>query len=99
MKFVSLIACSALALLAPLAGASQTAGAKGDSSWSGVAAAARAHSTADSLRRRILALSSFAGFLDPACSAGELRTFENDTKNESGPALASLEKLVMSYGA
>jgi hypothetical protein len=89
----------ALAALAPSAVFSQGGANRPDSAWSGAAAAARAHRTADSLRTRILGLANFAGFISPECSNGELRVFERDTKNESGAMLASLEKLVMSYGA
>lgn len=96
----SLTASLSLAALLPAVAVAQVSSdAKRDSSFSGVAAAARAHRTADSLRARILGLASFAGFISPECSNGELRTFERDTKNESGPTLASLEKLIMSYGA
>jgi hypothetical protein len=86
-------------VLLPSAAFSQRAGTKPDSAFSGVAAAARAHRTADSLRTRILSLANFAGFISPECSNGELRVFERDTKNESPSLLGSLEKLVMSYGA
>ena len=72
---------------------------KRDSSWSGAAAAGRARAVADSLRGRILRLASFAGFAEAGCQSGELRTFERDTRHEAPKLLASLEQLILSYGA
>lgn len=69
-----------------------------DTLWSSAASEARAHATADSLRRAVLRLATFAGFADTTCVVGELRTFEGDAEGGAKKALAALEQLVWSYG-
>jgi hypothetical protein len=73
--------------------------AQSDTSWSGAAADAKALRQADSLRRSILALASFAGFADAPCAPGDIRTFDRDTTGRAVELLRRLELLVLSYGA
>jgi hypothetical protein len=100
--FFIALAAGLFAVAAP-AGAQRGAdsAAKKDTMWSGARSEARAHATADSLRAAILRLSSFAGFSanDSTCAMGDVRTFEKDTTERSRDLLASLERLVIAYGA
>ncbi|HYV95989.1 MAG TPA: hypothetical protein VE967_00890 [Gemmatimonadaceae bacterium] len=88
-----------LAGLAALAIA-RAAAAQTDTSMSSARAEAQARAQADSLRRVVLGLATYAGFVDSsACAPGDVRTFENDTADVVKNALAALEVLVLSHGA
>jgi hypothetical protein len=95
---IRLLTRAALAVLLSIA-ATRAVDAQTDTSWSGAAADAKALRQADSLRRSILALASFAGFADAPCAPGDVRTFDRDTTGRAVELLKRLELLVLSYGA
>jgi hypothetical protein len=70
-----------------------------DTALSSARSDARDRARADSLRREVLRLATFAGFGTTPCGGVDMRTFERDSTGKAVPELlARLELLVLTHG-